>query len=160
MAIDTGDIIIRNACPADVRNLSFIIREAMLRYAEVSNITCILPSLTETTEDITEYVLRDTVLIAFIKNKAAGTIRVRHISPSEAEISRFAVLPEFQNSGLGGTIFAAAEEIIEKAKYESVFLHTSLDNKNLLNFYISRGFTVESESFSQGYRRGLLRKKP
>ncbi|MFA6654010.1 MAG: GNAT family N-acetyltransferase [Candidatus Delongbacteria bacterium] len=158
MPIDTADIRIRRACPDDAKILSLIIREAMIKYAGVSNIPGTLPSLTETVEDIGKYITEDTVLIAIISDEAVGTIRIRQVSQTEAEISRFAVLPEYQKSGLGAAIFSAAEDILKKARYESVFLHTSLDNRNLLNFYISRSFTVESESFSQGYRRGLLRK--
>ncbi len=155
-----GEILIRKAYPDEAAVLSEMIRKAMIRYAEISNISVVLPSLTETVDDIRGYILNDTVLAAFLCGKAAGTIRIKKISSVEAEISRFAVLPEHQNSGLGRALFFEAEDHIKKAGYESVFLHTSLDNRNLLNFYISRGFTVESESFSNGYRRGLLRKKP
>lgn len=152
------DFHIREACAEDAGNITAVIHEAMVQYATDSNIPYTLPSMLETAEDIRKYISDDTVLVAEVSGKIAGTIRIRHVSPYEAEISRFAVLPEFQKSGLGSSVFAEAEELIIKAKHESIYLHTSLDNKSLLNFYISRGFTVESESFSKGYRRGLLRK--
>ena len=155
-----GDVFIHEACSEDAEAIVAVIHEAMIRYAENSRIPGTLPSMLETAEDFRKYISDDTVLIAEIGGRIAGTIRIKHVSHYEAEISRFAVLPEHQKSGLGGAVFSAAEERIKKAKHESIYLHTSLDNKSLLNFYISRGFTVESESFSKGYRRGLLRKKP
>ena len=159
MADINRDIIIREALDSNAQDIVAIIREAMTIYASESGISGILPSLKETEEDISRYIREDKVLIAESGKMIAGTIRIREVSATEAEISRFAVLPAFHKSGMGSRLFIAAEEEIIKAGYESITLHTSLNNRKLLNFYISRGFVVESQSLSNGYRRGALRKR-
>ena len=131
----------------------------MIKYAEDSSIPGTLPSLLETQSDIENYISSDCVLIAFIGQQAVGTIRLCGISPDKAEISRFAVIPSIQKTGIGGRLFVSAEKYLRESGYSYVNLHTALDNKVLLNFYISRGFVVESESTQSGYRRGMLHKK-
>ena len=66
-----------------------------------------------------------------------------HFEKKEVEIAYFGILEEYQNKKLGSFLLSDA---IKKSFYENVdrvWLHTcSLDHKNALNNYLSRGMKI------------------
>ena len=61
----------------------------------------------------------------------------------ETEIAYFGVLEEYQNKKLGSYLLSEAIKISFKNNMDRVWVHTcSLDHKNALNNYISRGMKV------------------
>ena len=66
-----------------------------------------------------------------------------HYEKKEVEIAYFGILEEYQNKKLGSYLLSDA---IKKSFYENVnrvWLHTcSLDHKNALNNYLSRGMKI------------------
>ena len=66
-----------------------------------------------------------------------------HIEKKEVEIAYFGLLEEFQNKKLGSYLLSEAIKISLTKNTKRVWLHTcSLDHKNALNNYISRGMKV------------------
>ena len=66
-----------------------------------------------------------------------------HIDKNEIEIAYLGLLEEYQNKNLGSFLLTVAikNSFLEKAK--RVWVHTcSLDHKNALNNYISRGMKI------------------
>ena len=71
-----------------------------------------------------------------------------HVEKNETEIAYFGLLKEFQNKKLGSYLLSVAIKKSFLNKSKRVWVHTcSLDHKNALNNYLSRGMTIfKSES--------------
>ncbi len=149
-------IAVRRAVPEDADICTAMIREAMARYAEDSGIPGVLDSLRETPDDVRRHIREDIVLIASHLDEAVGTVRISRLSADTAEITRFAVLPQAQRTGVGSRLYDRAEEIILAEGYASISLHTALTNHRTVRFYTSKGFTLTSVSSDRGYPRGLF----
>ena len=69
---------------------------------------------------------------------------ILHQDNKEIEIAYFGILEEYQNKKLGSYLLSEAiKESLHKKNVKRVWLHTcSLDHKNALNNYLSRGMKV------------------
>jgi len=69
---------------------------------------------------------------------------ILHQEKKEIEIAYFGILEEYQNKKLGSYLLSEAiRESFFKKSVERVWLHTcSLDHKNALNNYLSRGMKI------------------
>jgi GNAT superfamily N-acetyltransferase len=78
------------------------------------------------------------------KNDIAGFFElISHIEKKEVEIAYFGLLEEFQNKKLGSYLLSQAIQKSFKGNINRVWVHTcSLDHKNALNNYISRGMKI------------------
>ncbi len=66
-----------------------------------------------------------------------------HSEKNEMEIAYFGILEEYQNKKLGSYLLSQAIKISFQKNINRVWVHTcSLDHKNALNNYISRGMRV------------------
>ena len=93
-----------------------------------------------------KYVSNKNVKTFVLKNKKdlVGFFElIIHAEKKEVEIAYFGILEEYQNKKLGSYLLSDA---IKKSFYENVnrvWLHTcSLDHKNALNNYLSRGMKI------------------
>ena len=66
-----------------------------------------------------------------------------HSEKNETEIAYFGILEEYQNKKLGSYLLSEAIKKCFKNNVKRVWVHTcSLDHKNALNNYISRGMQI------------------
>ena len=66
-----------------------------------------------------------------------------HYEKNEVEIAYFGILEEYQNKKLGSYLLSEAIKKSFNKNVNRVWLHTcSLDHKNALNNYISRGMKI------------------
>ena len=66
-----------------------------------------------------------------------------HLEKSETEIAYFGILEEYQNKKLGSYLLSEAIKKSFENKVNRVWVHTcSLDHKNALSNYISRGMKI------------------
>ena len=66
-----------------------------------------------------------------------------HLDKNETEIAYFGILEQFQNKKLGSYLLSEAIKLSFKKNINRVWVHTcSLDHKNALNNYISRGMKI------------------
>ena len=66
-----------------------------------------------------------------------------HVEKNETEIAYFGLLEEFQNKKLGSYLLSSAIKKSFLNKSKRVWVHTcSLDHKNALNNYLSRGMKI------------------
>ena len=93
-----------------------------------------------------DYVSSKNVKTYIFKNKdnLAGFFElISHIENKETEIAYFGLLEEFQNKKLGSYLLSEAIKISFSENINRVWLHTcSLDHRNALNNYISRGMKI------------------
>ena len=95
-------------------------------------------------EKVKTYVLK-------YKDDLAGFFElIFHSEKNEIEIAYFGILEEFQNKKLGSYLLSQAIQKSFKRDINRVWVHTcSLDHKNALNNYISRGMKIyKTESVS------------
>ena len=78
------------------------------------------------------------------QNDLAGYFElIFHSDEKEVEIAYFGLLEEFQNKKLGSYLLSQAIKKSFNNKVKRVWVHTcSLDHKNALNNYISRGMKI------------------
>ena len=88
-------------------------------------------------KDVRTYILK-------FKDDLAGFFElIFHPEKNETEIAYFGILEEFQNKKLGSYLLSEAIKESFKNNVNRVWVHTcSLDHKNALNNYISRGMKV------------------
>ena len=88
-------------------------------------------------KEVETYVLKN-------NNDLAGFFEIiSHIKENEVEIAYLGLLKEYQNQNLGSFLLSSAIKISFLKKPQRVWVHTcSLDHKNALNNYISRGMKV------------------
>ena len=88
-------------------------------------------------KEVETYVLKN-------NNDLAGFFEIiLHIKENEVEIAYLGLLKEYQNQNLGSFLLSSAIKISFLKKPQRVWVHTcSLDHKNALNNYISRGMKV------------------
>ena len=68
---------------------------------------------------------------------------ISHLDQKETEIAYFGILEEYQNQKLGSFLLTSAIKNSFSSNPNRVWLHTcSLDHKNALNNYISRGMKI------------------
>ena len=68
---------------------------------------------------------------------------ILHLDQNETEIAYFGILEEYQNKKLGSFLLSSAIKNSFMSKPNRVWVHTcSLDHKNALNNYISRGMKI------------------
>tara|TARA_Y100000590_G_scaffold464409_1_gene633790 strand:+ start:9 stop:518 length:510 start_codon:yes stop_codon:yes gene_type:complete len=95
-------------------------------------------------KNVTTYVLKE-------NNSIAGFFElIHHKDKSEVEIAYLGLLEEYIKKRLGGYMLTEAIQISFKKSVKRVWVHTcSLDHKNALQNYISRGMKIyNSESLS------------
>ena len=88
-------------------------------------------------ENVKTYVLK-------FKDDLVGFFElINHSDKNETEIAYFGILEEYQNKKLGSYLLTEAIKKSFKNNVNRVWVHTcSLDHKNALNNYISRGMKI------------------
>ena len=93
-----------------------------------------------------KYVSNKNVKTFVLKNKKdlVGFFElIIHAEKKEVEIAYFGILEEYQNKKLGSFLLSDAIKKSFKENVDRVWLHTcSLDHKNALNNYLSRGMKI------------------
>ena len=160
-----SDLLIRRADASDAPAIMSLTQRAMIVYARKSGITSKLDSMQETLDQIRFHITYDYVLIAENRDSIIGTVRLVLPQPGTkddtadlAYFSRFAVLPDLQQTGVGRYLYQAAEDYLTDIGIKRIRLHTALSNSTLTGFYESRGFRLVSKENSRGYERGCFEK--
>ena len=96
--------------------------------------------------DWTKYIFDEKLSTYILKNKdeIAGYFELLfNKDTKEAEIAYFGILEEYFGKKLGGYLLSEAIKFSFKLGCERVWVHTcSLDNKNALSNYLSRGMKI------------------
>jgi ribosomal protein S18 acetylase RimI-like enzyme len=115
--------------------------------------------LTESIEEIEADILEKEVYIAIIDNNPVGSIRIKFLPDNTAYISRFGVMLDYHNIGIGKSLINLVDKILKSKSVKKVSLHTASKYRDLVRFYYGRGFYIESTSTDRGYIRALLVKE-
>lgn len=151
--------IIRKATIEDAPAIATIIQEAFKKYMQDTGLSVIMDALTESLETIEADIEEKEVYIALIDDNPVGTIRIKIMSDNTAYISRFGVMLDCHNIGIGKSLMNLADKILKSHDVKKVSLHTASKYRDLIRFYYGRGFYIESTSTDRGYIRALLVKE-
>ena len=89
-----------------------------------------------------------TYILEYQNNLAGFFELIFHNDEKEIEIAYFGLLEEFQNKKLGSYLLSQAIKKSFNNKVKRVWVHTcSLDHKNALKNYISRGMKIFKKEF-------------
>lgn len=83
-------------------------------------------------------------LIAMCDDKIIASARLRELSPELGSISYVAVLPEFQNRGIGTELI---ENLIAKAQEKNLKAVRLMSRINAIKFYQRLGFSEQDKTF-------------
>ena len=97
-------------------------------------------------QDWIKYINKSNLFTYILKvaNNIAGFFElIYHEDKSEIEIAYLGLLAEYTGKKLGGYLLSEAIKISWKFKINRIWVHTcSLDHKNALNNYLSRGMKI------------------
>jgi ribosomal protein S18 acetylase RimI-like enzyme len=151
--------IIRKATIEDSPAISVIMQVAFKKYMQDTGLTGTMDALTESIEKIEADILKKEVYIALIDGNPVGTVRIEIFPDKTAYISRFGVMLDYHNIGIGKSLMNLADKILKSQGIKKVSLHTASKYRDLIRFYYGRGFYIESTSTDRGYIRALLIKE-
>ena len=84
-----------------------------------------------------------TYILKYKKDLVGFFELIYHQEKKETEIAYFGILEEYQNKKLGSYLLSEAIKKAFKGNIDRVWVHTcSLDHKNALNNYITRGMKI------------------
>lgn len=151
----------RPALAEDAETVRDILQASFGEYQALLKLSSPPAALTDTLEDVAQGIEEQTVFLAiYNRMKPVGTIRVKLLSDGVAYISRFAVMPNWQQSGAGKALMEAVVEHCRAHGVRAIALHTAVKLISLARFYLGCGFYVHSvEVTPAGYRRGLFIKE-
>ncbi len=151
--------IIRKATIEDAPAIATIIQESFKKYMQDTGLSVMMDALTESIDTIEADIAEKEVYIALIDNTPVGTIRIKIMPDKSAYISRFGVMLDYHNIGIGKSLMNLADKILMHNGVKKVSLHTASKYRDLIRFYYGRGFYIESTSTDRGYIRALLVKE-
>ncbi len=153
------NLFIRPATASDAPEIHHIVQLAFAEYASLLGLAQPPKALLETTDDILRNMHDKRVLIGFVNlTKAIGSVRY-DITDGIAYISRFAILPNWQQSGMGRALLNQVETECRQQGVKAIALHTGTKLMAQARFYYANGFYVHSTSQDHGYIRGLFIKE-
>lgn len=151
--------IIRKAAIDDAPAIYSIMQEAFKKYMHDTGLTGTMDALNESYEKIESDILKKEVYIALIDGIPVGTIRIEIFADNTAYISRFGVMRNYHNIGIGKSLINLADKVLISKGIKKVSLHTASKYRDLIRFYYGRGFYIESTSTDRGYVRAVLVKE-
>lgn len=148
-------ISIRSAKINDANLIEHILKTAFSDYHLLVEVEEPAKATLESAEEIVISMDSNQVLVAMYNHlKCVGTIRLRMLDENTGYVSRFAVLPHWQQSGAGKQLLLTAEEWFRERGASFVMLQTAMSMTPLVNYYLSAGFRLASVSDEKGYQRG------
>lgn len=99
----------------------------------------------ETAEKIKERIGNKTVYSVLYEEELIGTFTIkRNTKFNLMEVQKVAIRPNMQNHGFGSYIMETAEHLVRLMEERKVIIQTYEDHKQLVDFYIHRGYkTIE-----------------
>ena len=151
--------IIRKATIEDAPAISTIMQESFKKYMQDTGLSGTMEALSESIEEIEADILHSQVYIAIIDDIPVGSIRIKFLPDNTAYISRFGVMLDYHNIGIGKSLINLVDKVLKSKGVKKVSLHTASKYRDLIRFYYGRGFYIESTSTERGYIRALLVKE-
>jgi GNAT superfamily N-acetyltransferase len=107
--------------------------------------------LLETKENLLVRVKEQTIYSVKKNSTLIGTFTLKKNQKHlKYELQKVAIEKEYQNKGIGSFIVNYAEELVRKKGKNSIIIETYQDHKQLVDFYIHRGYTTIHKRVNKG----------
>ena len=146
---------VKKAKPSDAKDVRDILQEAFVKYMKDTGLKGSMEALDETPEETLWAIENTEVFIAHVNEVPVGTIRFE-IEGDEAHITRFGVRLDYHNIGIGKSLMNLIDAEIKELGIKKAYLYSASNYTDLIRFYYSRGFYIESTSTDRGYVRAKL----
>ncbi|NHJ49410.1 MAG: GNAT family N-acetyltransferase [Asgard group archaeon] len=114
----------------------------------------------ETTEKVIDRIQKNTVYVVIYKDEIIGTFTMRTNKNHDLlEVQKVAVREDMQNKGLGSYIMESAEHMARELEERKIIIETYEDHKQLVDFYLHRGYKVIKDRIRKGNVVLLMEKK-
>ena len=151
---------VRHATDAEIPAIMKITQEAFANYCEISGVDPSRISATSETEaDIARDIAENEVYVAFADDIPVGSVRVEILDNHRARLSRFGVLLDYQNNGVGQILMNVVDNSMRQKEIKTLELYTASNFRSLVRFYYKRGFYIEEINTGRGYLRAKLTKE-
>lgn len=149
---------IRLATENEIEDILKITKISFQKYIDNTGLKNI-EALNETAEDIRRDIKEKLVFVAFINNVPVGSVRIKVNDDNTAYLSRFGVITNNQNQGVGKGLISVVDGVMKEKNVKRLELHTAAKYFDLVRFYYGRKFYIESISEDKGYKRALMVKE-
>lgn len=153
-------VIVKKAEKKDIPSIYEVTMKAFKEYAKGIGLPDQVSALKEDYKSIEKDMKDKLVLVACQDEKILGTIRCEILEKeSIGYISRFGVMPDAHNLGIGKALLLEVEKEVRKKGLKGLSLHTASKMSNLVTFYYKMGFFIHSTSTDRGYIRASFMKE-
>jgi len=144
-------IDIRLSTLDEVPKLKEIIVEA---YTPIESILGRKPrGMLETEEKVQTRVLNKTIYSVLFEGELIGTFTIEKNEEEQLmEVQKVALITEMQAKGIGSYIMESVEHLVRLMGEKEVMIETYEDHKQLVDFYVHRGY----KTFDQMLRKGNI----
>ncbi len=150
------NLTVKRADLCEARDIMHITKEAFAWYVKMSGAKR-AEALEEGLAAVEADIKNKYVYCAYKDGQMVGSLRVEvNIKEEYAYLSRFGVLTEYRNMGIGKALMEEVDRMLISLGVKKLFLHTAEKINMLMKFYKNMGFSVETSSRSNGYQRALL----
>ncbi len=105
----------------------------------------------ETEEKVQERVENNTVYSVLYEGKLIGTFTIKeNTNFGLMEVQKIAIRENMQNKGFGSFIVESAEHLIRLMEKKKIIVETYEDHKQLVDFYLHRGYKVFHKRMRKG----------
>lgn len=139
----------------DIQKITKISFQKYIRNAGLSDIE----ALNETYDEIKKDIENKLVFVAFINDIPVGSVRISVKDDNTAYLSRFGVINQHQNQGVGKSLMSVIDGVMLEKGIKRLELHTAAKYFDLVRFYYGRGFYISEVNEDRGYKRALMVKE-
>ncbi|MFW6035689.1 MAG: GNAT family N-acetyltransferase [Halothermotrichaceae bacterium] len=155
LAVKEQKYKIRKAYKKDAEAIYQLVKKAFVNYNKQGN----TPVTDEKLADVYQDIIHNIVLVIENNNKIIGTLRLQFAEEKSCYLKRFSIDPDYQDQGLGTMLYLKSEQLAFAEGKEYIYLYSTVEKENLINFYNKLGFICLKTDCSNGYQRGLWIKK-
>ncbi|HUT81459.1 MAG TPA: GNAT family N-acetyltransferase [Candidatus Bathyarchaeia archaeon] len=114
----------------------------------------------ETEEKVLERIAEKAIYSVLFDNELVGTFTIKRSKEWKyMEVQKVAIKAEMQNKGLGSYLMESAEHLIRLMEEKKVIIQTYADHKQLVDFYLHRGYKVIDQMERKGNIVCIMEKK-
>ena len=119
----------------------------------------LVPALQESKKDVKGDIENKEVLIAYVNNEAAGSVRFYPLNNTVYHLGRLGVLNKFAGKNIGKKLIKEVEQQVKSSGGEKITLVSAYQKKKLLHFYQRLGYNIEEIREDEDYTRVKLKKQ-
>lgn len=149
-------ITLKRATQADAADVLHVTGLAFDLYAREVRKRESIAALYETLEDVQRDIAEKHVYIARIDGETVGSVRFAVFEEGIAYLSRFSMLPEVQNLGIGGLLLEKVKQECLSQGVRAITLHTASKMRSTVAFYLKNGYYINSISRDSDYIRAFM----